>query len=304
MSDMEQFKAEMERRTKEIEQIIEPYLPEETGHQKTVLEAMNYSMKAGGKRLRPMLMQEVCRLFTGDVLDCVIPFMAAVEMIHTSSLVHDDLPCMDDDRLRRGKPSTWAEYGEDIGVLTGDALMMYAFETAARAFETSIDPDEISAIGRSIGILAHKTGAFGMIGGQTVDVESEGKPDMTKEKLDFIYRLKTSALIEGAMLTGAVLAGATQGEQKIIEQTAGEVGLAFQIQDDILDVTSTMEVLGKPIGSDEKNHKITYVTYEGIEKAKADVASLSEQAIARMDSLVVKNEYLTELLRYLILREK
>ena len=142
------------------------------------------------------------------------------------------------------------------------------------------------------------------VGGQTVDVESEGKPGMTKEKLDFIYRLKTSALIEGAMLTGAVLAGATQGEQKIIEQTAGEVGLAFQIQDDILDVTSTMEVLGKPIGSDEKNHKITYVTYEGIEKAKADVASLSEQAIARMDSLVVKNEYLTELLRYLILREK
>ncbi|MBP6275750.1 MAG: polyprenyl synthetase family protein, partial [Roseburia sp.] len=188
-----------------------------------------------------------------------------------------------------------------MGILAGDALLNYAYETAARAF--AMEPGN-PGVCQAFQILTAKAGIYGMVGGQTVDVESEGKPGMTKEKLDFIYRLKTSALIEGAMLTGAVLAGATQGEQKIIEQTAGEVGLAFQIQDDILDVTSTMEVLGKPIGSDEKNHKITYVTYEGIEKAKADVASLSEQAIARMDSLVVKNEYLTELLRYLILREK
>ena len=238
MSDMEQFKAEMERRTKEIEQIIEPYLPEETGHQKTVLEAMNYSMKAGGKRLRPMLMQEVCRLFTGDVLDCVIPFMAAVEMIHTSSLVHDDLPCMDDDRLRRGKPSTWAEYGEDIGVLTGDALMMYAFETAARAFETSIDPDEISAIGRAIGILAHT------------------------------------------------------------------IGMAFQIQDDILDVTGSEEELGKPAGSDARNGKTTYVTLEGLEKAKKDVEQLSAQAIEDLEQLPGNNEFLENLIRMLMDRKK
>ena len=188
-----------------------------------------------------------------------------------------------------------------MGILAGDALLNYAYETAARAF--AMEPGN-PGVCQAFQILTAKAGIYGMVGGQTVDVESEGKPDMTKEKLDFIYRLKTSALIEGAMLTGGVRAGATQGEQKIIEQTAGEVGLAFQVQDDILDVTSTMEVLGKPIGSDEKNHKITYVTYEGIEKAKADVASLSEQAIARMDSLVVKNEYLTELLRYLILREK
>lgn len=294
------FKTEMTERTAQIEQIIKKYLPKEEGYQKTIMEAMNYSVLAGGKRLRPMLMQETYRLFGGRS-EVIEPFMAAIEMIHTYSLVHDDLPAMDNDEYRRGKKTTHAVYGEAMGILAGDALLNYAYETAARAF--AMEPGN-PGVCQAFQILTAKAGIYGMVGGQTVDVESEGKPDMTKEKLDFIYRLKTSALIEGAMLVGAVLAGATQGEQKIIEQTAGEVGLAFQIQDDILDVTSTMEVLGKPIGSDEKNHKITYVTYEGIEKAKADVASLSEQAIARMDSLVVKNEYLTELLRYLILREK
>ena len=294
------FKTEMAERTAQIEQIIKKYLPKEEGYQKTIMEAMNYSVLAGGKRLRTMLMQETYRLFGGRS-EVIEPFMAAIEMIHTYSLVHDDLPAMDNDEYRRGKKTTHAVYGEAMGILAGDALLNYAYETAARAF--AMEPGN-PGVCQAFQILTAKAGIYGMVGGQTVDVESEGKPDMTKEKLDFIYRLKTSALIEGAMLVGAVLAGATQGEQKIIEQTAGEVGLAFQIQDDILDVTSTMEVLGKPIGSDEKNHKITYVTYEGIEKAKADVASLSEQAIARMDSLVVKNEYLTELLRYLILREK
>ena len=294
------FKTEMAERTAQIEQIIKKYLPKEEGYQKTIMEAMNYSVLAGGKRLRPMLMQETYRLFGGRS-EVIEPFMAAIEMIHTYSLVHDDLPAMDNDEYRRGKKTTHAVYGEAMGILAGDALLNYAYEPAARAF--AMEPGN-PGVCQAFQILTAKAGIYGMVGGQTVDVESEGKPGMTKEKLDFIYRLKTSALIEGAMLTGAVLAGATQGEQKIIEQTAGEVGLAFQIQDDILDVTSTMEVLGKPIGSDEKNHKITYVTYEGIEKAKADVASLSEKAIARMDSLVVKNEYLTELLRYLILREK
>ena len=294
------FKTEMAERTAQIEQIIKKYLPKEEGYQKTIMEAMNYSVLAGGKRLRPMLMQETYRLFGGRS-EVIEPFMAAIEMIHTYSLVHDDLPAMDNDEYRRGKKTTHAVYGEAMGILAGDALLNYAYETAARAF--AMEPGN-PGVCQAFQILTAKAGIYGMVGGQTVDVESEGKPGMTKEKLDFIYRLKTSALIEGAMLTGAVLAGATQGEQKIIEQTAGEVGLAFQIQDDILDVTSTMEVLGKPIGSHEKHHKITYVPYEGIEKAKADVATLSEQAIARMDSLVVKNEYLTELLRYLILREK
>ena len=303
MNDKETFKQELKTRTAEIEQLIGTYLPEETGHQKTILEAMNYSMTAGGKRLRPMLMQEMCRLFTGCLLESVIPFMAAVEMIHTSSLVHDDLPCMDDDTMRRGKPSTWAEFGEDIGVLTGDALMMYAFETAASAFETSIDPDELSRIGRAMGILARKTGVYGMIGGQTVDVELAGGP-IPKDKLDFIYRLKTGALIEASMLIGAVLGGAAEEDCKIVESLALKIGMAFQIQDDILDVTSSQEVLGKPVLSDEKNNKTTYVSLEGIEKAKRDVEKLSETAVDILYSLPGSNDFLEDLIKVLVSREK
>lgn len=303
MNDKETFKQELKTRTAEIEQLIGTYLPEETGHQKTILEAMNYSMTAGGKRLRPMLMQEMCRLFTGCLLESVIPFMAAVEMIHTSSLVHDDLPCMDDDTMRRGKPSTWAEFGEDIGVLTGDALMMYAFETAASAFETSIDPDELSRIGRAMGILARKTGVHGMIGGQTVDVELAGGP-IPKDKLDFIYRLKTGALIEASMLIGAVLGGAAEEDCKIVESLALKIGMAFQIQDDILDVTSTPEVLGKPVHSDEKNEKTTYVTLMGADKAAGIVEERSNEAIRLLNTLPGENPYLAQLLVQLIHRDR
>ena len=303
MNDKETFKQELKTRTAEIEQLIGTYLPEETGHQKTILEAMNYSMTAGGKRLRPMLMQEMCRLFTGCLLESVIPFMAAVEMIHTSSLVHDDLPCMDDDMMRRGKPSTWAEFGEDIGVLTGNALMMYAFETAASAFETSIDPDELSRIGRAMGILARKTGVYGMIGGQTVDVELAGGP-IPKDKLDFIYRLKTGALIEASMLIGAVLGGAAEEDCKIVESLALKIGMAFQIQDDILDVTGSQEVIGKPVNSDEKNKKTTYVTLEGLDKAKKDVEQISAEAIEELGKLPGNNEFLEQLIHVLINRQK
>lgn len=294
------IKAEIGRHTDEAEQIISSYLPEENGYQKTVIEAMNYSFLAGGKRLRPILMLETYRLFGGRS-KVIEPFMAAIEMIHTYSLVHDDLPAMDNDEYRRGKKTTHVVYGEAMAILAGDALLTYAFETASKALD--IEPQN-PGIGKAIRILSAKAGIYGMVGGQTVDVESENTCDMTKEKLDFIYRLKTSALIEASMMIGAVLAGATGSEQKIVEEVASKVGLAFQIQDDILDVTSTMEVLGKPIGSDEKNHKSTYVTYEGVEKAKQDVADLSEQAIAQMETLVVKNEFLTELLHYLISREK
>lgn len=294
------IKAEIGRHTDEAEQIISSYLPKEEGYQKTVIEAMNYSFLAGGKRLRPILMLETYRLFGGRS-KVIEPFMAAIEMIHTYSLVHDDLPAMDNDEYRRGKKTTHVVYGEAMAILAGDALLTYAFETATKALD--IEPQN-PGIGKAIRILSAKAGIYGMVGGQTVDVESENTCGMTKEKLDFIYRLKTSALIEASMMIGAVLAGATGNEQKIVEEVASKVGLAFQIQDDILDVTSTMEVLGKPIGSDEKNHKSTYVTYEGIEKAGRDVADLSEQAIAQMETLVVKNEFLTELLRYLISREK
>ena len=291
---------EIAKRAARIEEILRFYLPKEEGYQKTVIEAMNYSVLAGGKRLRPMLMQETYILFGGRS-KVIEPFMAAIEMIHTYSLVHDDLPAMDNDEYRRGKKTTHAVYGEAMGVLAGDALLNYAFETALKAFE--LEPDNRGIV-KAMQILAEKAGIYGMIVGQTVDVESENSMDITKEKLDFIYRLKTGALIESSMLIGAVLAGATRNEQKIIEETAQAVGLAFQIQDDILDVTGTMEVLGKPIGSDEKNHKVTYVTFEGMDKAKSDVAKISQKAIEHMGSLVVKNEFLTELLQFLISREK
>ena len=295
-----EIKTEIAARVEQIETIIRQYLPREEGYQKTIFEAMNYSILAGGKRLRPMLMQETYRLFGGKS-KVIEPFMAAMEMIHTYSLVHDDLPAMDNDEYRRGKKTTHVVYGEAMGILAGDALLNYAFETATKAFE--LEPDNIR-IGKALRILATKAGVYGMVGGQVVDVESEQDAAMTKKKLDFIYELKTGALIEASMLIGAILAGATKNEQKVIEDVAKEVGLAFQIQDDILDVTSTLEVLGKPIGSDEKNHKITYVTYEGIEKSKADVVRLSESAVAHMDSLVVQNEFLKELILYLIAREK
>jgi len=295
-----EIRQEIKRRAADIEARIAPFLPQEKGFQQTVLDAMEYSVFAGGKRLRPMLMEASYQMFDGTN-PAIDDFMAAIEMIHTYSLIHDDLPAMDNDEYRRGKKTTHVVYGEAMAILAGDALLTYAFETAAKALD--IEPQN-PGIGKAIRILSAKAGIYGMVGGQTVDVESENTCDMTKEKLDFIYRLKTSALIEASMMIGAVLAGATGSEQKIVEAVASKVGLAFQIQDDILDVTSTMEVLGKPIGSDEKNHKSTYVTYEGIEKAKQDVADLSEKAIAQMETLVVKNEFLTELLRYLISREK
>ena len=298
--DSEKMGQLMAERSEEVERILQEYLPAIDGLQKTVLEAMAYSVLVGGKRLRPIMMLESYRIFGGSE-KVIEPFAAAIEMIHTYSLVHDDLPAMDNDEYRRGKETTWKVYGEAMGILAGDALLNYAFETAARAFD--MEPQN-AGLGKALQILAKKAGIFGMVGGQVVDVQSENDTAMTKEKLDFIYRLKTSALIESYMLIGAVLAGATRNEQNIMEEVAEKVGLAFQIQDDILDVTSTMEVLGKPIGSDEKNHKVTYVTYEGLEKSKADVKQLSEEAINRMESLVVKNEFLTELLRYLISREK
>ncbi len=259
---MSEFKELLKARTREAEEIIRKYLPEEKGHQRLIMEAMNYSMNAGGKRLRPLLMMESCRLFGGDIREAE-PFMAAIEMIHTSSLIHDDLPCMDNDRFRRGKESTWAKFGEDFGVLAGDALIVEAFAAAAKGIVASAHPERA---GRAMGILAEKTGIYGMIGGQVVDVQLTNQP-IPKDKLDFIYRLKTGALLEASMMIGAVLAGAGEEQQEKMSGIALNAGLAFQIRDDILDVTSSQEVLGKPVGSDEKNCKTTYVTLEEIGRA-------------------------------------
>lgn len=292
------FTKEIKSKTKEINHIIEAYLPKEEGYQETIMSAMNYSIYAGGKRLRPMLMQETYRLF-GGTEKVIEPFMAAMEMLHTYSLVHDDLPAMDNDEYRRGKKTTHKVYGEAIGILAGDALLNYAFETALQAFSLGNDTEKISA---ALQVLVRKSGIYGMVGGQTVDVLYTGK-QIDEKKLDFIYRLKTGALLEASMLVGAILAGADSREQRIIEETAQSFGMAFQIQDDILDVTSTAEVLGKPVGSDEKNQKTTYVTLFGLEDAKKRVEELSQQAIAKLALLGRENTFLNELILYLIHRE-
>ena len=295
------IKSELSNRATGAEKIIYKFLPEVNGMQRTIFDAMKYSVMAGGKRLRPVLMNETFKLFggEGDAVNC---FMAAMEMIHTYSLVHDDLPSMDNDMLRRGKPTTHAVYGEGMGVLAGDALLNYAFETALKSFEDTTTPTELKV--KALQILSKKAGVYGMIGGQVVDVESEkNQSEMTEEKIDFIYELKTGALIEASMEIGAILAGATDEQVKLIESVASKIGMAFQIQDDILDIEAPEAVLGTPIGSDERNEKSTYVTFKGIEKSKEEVKRLTDEAIEILKKLPYENEFLVDLLQYLVYRD-
>ena len=295
------FKEELKDRVDHIEAILKEYLPNEEGWQKTVIAAMNYSVLAGGKRLRPMLMEETYRLFGGKGRE-IEPFMAAIEMIHTYSLVHDDLPAMDNDEYRRGRKTTHVVYGEAMAILAWDGLLNYAFETAIKSFTMEGDLEKKA---RALSVLAQKAGIYGMIGGQTADIEAEDLGDqVTTEHLMFIHAHKTSALIEAAMMTGAILAGASQEETAQIEKAAYEIGIAFQIQDDILDVTSTLEMLGKPIGSDAKNHKTTYVTLKGLEESRKEQQELSLHAIETIRNIGYSNDFLMELVTSLITREK
>lgn len=294
------FKDEYQKRIKYIESVLTKYLPKQEGYQKIIMEAMEYSLMAGGKRLRPMLMLETFHLFGGEG-EIIEPFMAAIEMIHTYSLVHDDLPAMDNDEYRRGRKTTHVVYGEDMGILAGDALLNYAFETACRAFD--IAPDNSRRIGEALKILSGKAGIYGMIGGQVVDVKESGH-SLTGDMLDFIYRLKTSALIESSMMIGEALAGAEPEEISRMEKIARGIGLAFQIQDDILDVTSTTEVLGKPVHSDEKNEKTTYVTWKGLEGAREEVSRMTDEAVCELHVIREDGGFLEELLKSLVYREK
>ena len=296
------FQEELTKKTKEIEAVIREYLPAEEGFSRTMAQAMNYSMLAGGKRLRPMLMQETFRLFGGSG-KLVKPFMAGMEMIHTHSLIHDDLPSLDNDDYRRGRLTTHKVYGEAMGILSGVALLNYAYETMLQAFAMAENLQQKEAVIDALQVMAEKTGIHGMLGGQSVDVENDGKA-LEKDMLDYIYENKTAALIEASMMTGAILAGADAEQVSVIEQAAKRIGLAFQIQDDILDVTSTDEELGKPVHSDEKNHKVTYVTLFGTEKAAAQVAGLSAEAVELLESLNKNNEFLYLLVEKLINRRK
>ncbi|MCR5785800.1 MAG: polyprenyl synthetase family protein [Eubacterium sp.] len=293
------IKIETANRAKETEEVIKEFLPKEEGLQISIFKAMNYSVCAGGKRLRPMLMSETHKLFGGES-KALKYFMAAMEYLHTYSLVHDDLPAMDNDDYRRGRLTTHKVFGEDIGILAGDALLNYAFETVSKAFDTDEDKGRI---GNAFKVFSQKAGVYGMIGGQCVDVEKEGQ-EVTLEELNFIHSLKTCALIEASMMIGAILAGADDEDVDKIEKAAHEIGMAFQIQDDILDVTGDEEVLGKPVGSDEKNNKMTYVNHIGLENAKEEVRVRSEKAVDILKSFPEQNEFLNELVIYLISRKK
>lgn len=283
-----------------IEEVLVKYLPREEGYAAKVMEAMNYSVLAGGKRLRPMLMEETYRMFGGKE-EVIEPFMAAQEMIHTYSLVHDDLPCMDNDEYRRGRKTTHTVYGEGMAVLAGDALLNYAFETACKAFSMT---EDVRKAADALTILAGKAGINGMIGGQTADIiaEDADRSDVTEELLMFIHENKTAALIQSSMMIGAVLAGADVKQINDIEKIGYNIGVAFQIQDDILDVTGTFEELGKPIGSDEGNNKVTCVTLMGLKKAKEEVSRLSNEAVALLNEMACDHDFLEKLILDLIHR--
>lgn len=299
---------ECEKRARETDRILEKYLPVECGYQKTVIEAMNYSIRVGGKRLRPILMQEIFQLLGGQGRS-IEPFMAAIEMIHTYSLVHDDLPAMDNDMYRRGKKTTHAVYGEAMGILAGDGLLNYAFEVIATSFmmDYAQDPQVLTRAMRAMQILSGKAGIYGMIGGQCADIEFEMAEEREVDALHFIHEKKTAALIQAAMMVGACMAGADQETMKKIEKCAYNIGIAFQIQDDILDIIGDSKELGKSVGSDEKNNKMTYVSVYGLEKAQQDVKELSREAIHILREIRFEDknqEFLEELILSLTTRRK
>ena len=287
----------------DIEAGMKEYMPEENGYQRTVFEAVNYSLLAGGKRLRPMFLYEAYRMFGGTDEKAVRPIKIAWEMIHTYTLEHDDLPAMDNDEYRRGKLTTHKKFGEAMGILSGDALLNGAFETAFLAYDSET---EAAQIGRALKILGHKAGMYGMVGGQVVDVEKDGC-FMDEDMLYFVHKNKTSALIEAALMTGAVLAGADEKQAAVMEQCGTDIGLAFQIQDDILDVIGDQEKLGKPVHSDEKNEKTTAVSVYGIDVCRQKVKDYTDRGIEALEALDIPGKehqkFLVELMKSLVGRE-
>ena len=293
------FNEQLEKKVEYVTSSIYEYAPNAEDVLKEITDAMNYSFKAGGKRLRPLLMYETYRMFDGKSSD-ISAFMAAIEMIHTYSLIHDDLPAMDNDDYRRGKLTNHKVFGENMAILAGDALLNYAFEIMSDAV---VNGEDTLKNAKAMKVIANKAGIFGMIGGQTIDVKTEGTP-IDENTLMTIHNLKTAALIEASMMAGAIIAGASEEEVASIENVAKNIGLAFQIQDDVLDVTSTNEVLGKPVMSDEKNNKTTYITLKGLEESQKAVKDYSDKGMSELRKFEKESEFLEELFNYLIYREK
>ncbi|WP_368346901.1 polyprenyl synthetase family protein [Peptostreptococcus anaerobius] len=284
------FKKELKERSIYIEDKIESYLPKEEGYQKTIFEAMNYSLRAGGKRLRPILLMEAYKLCQGQGEDFV-PYSVAMEMIHTYSLIHDDLPALDNDDLRRGKPTNHIVFGEAMAILAGDALLNTAYETMLNAAFKHSRP-EISL--RAAYEISRGAGIYGMIGGQVVDVESEDKK-IDKDKLDYIHMNKTAAMIVGSVRAGAILAGVDEDRLESLTKYAGNIGLAFQIVDDILDIEGDEKLLGKRVGSDLDNDKSTYPSLLGISESKKIVENLIEEAKTSLEVFDSDAEFMNAL---------
>lgn len=294
------FQQQLDQDIKQIEQALDAYLTaQECNGQEKIVEAMRYSALAGGKRLRPVLTMEFCRAVGGDP-QVTLPFACALEMIHTYSLIHDDLPCMDNDDLRRGKPTSHKVYGEGFAVLAGDALLTYAFETASKQADLNrVSPQQAL---EAVQILAHEAGYYGMIGGQVLDLAAENQ-SLTYDELVNLQDKKTGGLIRAAAKMGCVLGAADAPQQKAAETYAGRLGLAFQIQDDILDIEGEEAVFGKPIGSDEKSRKSTFPKLLSLEKCRKMVQDLTDEAVCAIQ-ILPDPDFLTELAKSLIGREK
>ena len=285
------MKSYRDRVDKALEQYFAPENPQVT----RTLDAMRYSTMIGGKRIRPILVLEFCRMCGGDTEEAM-SFACALEMVHTSSLIHDDLPCMDNDDYRRGKPSCHKKYGYNYALLAGDALEAYAFETAASA---KTDP---AITVKCLQLLTHATGVNGMLGGQTLDEENETLEGMTLERLRDTDALKTGALIRVACEMGCVVGRATEEQYKAAVEYGEALGVAFQIQDDILDVIGDEKKLGKATGHDAESNKATYVGFLGLEKAQEEAAAYTDKALKALDAFS-DNQYLKELTESLLHRD-
>ena len=292
------FNCELKNRVNKIEQILNEYMPKEEGYQKKIFESMNYSLKAGGKRLRPILTLEACKIVGGEEEDA-IAFAVAIEMIHTYSLIHDDLPALDNDDLRRGRKTNHKVYGEAMAILAGDGLLNYAYEIMLKE---SIGKHNQEKYLKAINQIAKSAGIYGMIGGQVVDIESEGKK-IDMDKLDFIHMNKTAAIIIGCMRAGAIIGNATDKQLEDITKYAKNIGLSFQIVDDILDIVGDEAKLGKNVGSDIDNEKSTYPSLIGLEKSKEVANQLIKEAKASINQISKDNAFLNGLAEYIVDRE-
>lgn len=292
------FKEDLKTKSAYIEDLLKQYMPKEEGYQKTIFEAMNYSLSSGGKRLRPILTLEAAKVVGGDVKEA-IPFCVAIEMIHTYSLIHDDLPAMDNDDFRRGKPTNHKVFGDGMATLAGDALLNYAFEIMLKE---SLGKENSDVRLKAIYEIARGAGIYGMIGGQVVDIESENK-SIEKERLDFIHMNKTAAMIVGCMRAGAIMGHACEEDLQNITKYAKNIGLAFQIVDDILDIVGDEKALGKPVGSDIENHKSTYPSLLGLEKSRCIARQLIEEGKSSIKDLPSEKDFLNQLGDYIISRD-